>query len=362
MYKEGKARITTGSDAFLNPEARLSRDISVGFVKAFGKKGDSLLDATAATGIRGIRYGLETSAKRVTLLDINKKAYKVLAKNVKANKLKATVLNKSIQEFANTTDEKFNFIDLDPFGGAAPNIFDLMKLARDGTYMMITGTDTAVLCGAQHKACIRIYDARPMHNELCHEAGVRILIGYVARVAAQFGFGVRVLLAFSYLHYMRIMIRMEHGAERASSSVESLGHLYYCNNCTNMECKAGFFAYNSDCPLCKSRYEIAGKMWTGSIYDSGAVGTIKKYFEGNVDDKAELRFIETLAGEPDVPFYHSIPRLTRKMSMSAVSPARIAEALRKRGYSAAQTHMEKSCIKTDAPLAAIKEAMRSLQK
>jgi len=362
LYTEGKAKIAASDGAFLNPEGRLSRDISVAFVKAMSKRGDSMLDSTAATGIRGIRYALETNAKKVTLLDINEKVYKSLAKNVKANKIKANALNQSIQEFANTTEDKFEFVDLDPFGGAAPNIFDLMKVVKDGSYMMITGTDTAVLCGAQHKACVRIYDARPMHNELCHEAGIRILAGYVARVAAQFGYGIRILLSFSYLHYMRIIIRLEHGAESASSSVDRLGYLYYCNSCTNREITTGFFPRAGNCKLCGSMFETAGKMWMGGIYEKATVATIRKYFSANVEDKAELKFIETLADEPDIPFYHSIPKLTRKLSMSAVSPAGVVSALVKKGYSAALTHMENSCVKTDAPLKVIKDTIVSLQK
>ena len=360
MYVEGKAKIATGEHAFLNPEGKLSRDISVGFVRANAKRGASLLDATAATGIRGIRYYLETNAKRVTLLDINSDVYKALAKNVKTNKVKATALNQSIQEFANTTEDKFDFIDLDPFGGAAPNIFDLMKLAKDGTYMMVTGTDSAVLCGAQHSACIRIYDARPMHNELCHEAGIRILAGYVARVAAQFGLGIKVLVAFRYLHYMRIVIRIEHGAEKASESVGKLGYLYYCSSCMNREVGTGFFPRLSECSLCGTRYDIAGKMWLGSIHDKATIASLKKYFTVNVKDKAELRFMETLSNEPDLPFYYSIPKLTRKLSKTSVSPAGVADILKKKGYLAAATHMEVSCIRTDAPLKEVKDAIKLL--
>ena len=31
-----------------------------------------------------------------------------------------------------------------------------------------------------------------MHNELCHETGMRIMIGYIARTAAQFNLGIDV--------------------------------------------------------------------------------------------------------------------------------------------------------------------------
>ena len=62
-YKEGKAVIAAGN-AFLNPESRFSRDVSIAFASMVSKKGTRILDATTATGLRGIRYYKETKAKQ----------------------------------------------------------------------------------------------------------------------------------------------------------------------------------------------------------------------------------------------------------------------------------------------------------
>jgi len=88
---------------------------------------------------------------------------------------------------------------------------------------MVTATDVAVLCGADSKACMRLYDSKPIHNELCHESGMRVMIGYVARVAAQFGLGTDVELSVSYMHYMRTFIRFTHGAAAAYGSLAKMG-------------------------------------------------------------------------------------------------------------------------------------------
>jgi tRNA (guanine26-N2/guanine27-N2)-dimethyltransferase len=84
-----------------------------------------------------------------------------------------------------------------------------MKIAGNGTELMVTATDTAVLCGADREACMRLYDSRPIHNELCHESGMRTMVGYIARTAAQFNFGIKVALSFSYMHYIRAFVRLE---------------------------------------------------------------------------------------------------------------------------------------------------------
>ena len=71
MYSEGKANIKHYDKAFLNPKGKLSRDISVAYVAVLADKGSTVLDATSATGIRGIRYIKEANIGKVTFLDIN---------------------------------------------------------------------------------------------------------------------------------------------------------------------------------------------------------------------------------------------------------------------------------------------------
>ena len=75
MYSEGKANIKHYDKAFLNPKGKLSRDISVAYVAVLADKGSTVLDATSATGIRGIRYIKEANIGKVTFLDINIDAF-----------------------------------------------------------------------------------------------------------------------------------------------------------------------------------------------------------------------------------------------------------------------------------------------
>ena len=144
--EEGSASIVVGEGVFYNPRMSVLRDISVSFLNSLGK-GKKVIDCTSATGVRGIRYAIEAGAE-VTFLDINEKAYANSKANIRRNKLKSRALNKSLQEYANTARETYDAIDLDPFGSPAPCMYDAMKLARSGTTLMATATDTAVLCGA----------------------------------------------------------------------------------------------------------------------------------------------------------------------------------------------------------------------
>jgi N2,N2-dimethylguanosine tRNA methyltransferase len=356
MYSEGKANIKHYDKAFLNPKGKLSRDISVAYMAVLADKDSNALDATSATGIRGIRYIKEANIGKVTFLDINIDAYNTLMQNIRFNKVKrhAIAYSTSIQEFANLKGDKYDFIDLDPFGSAAPNIQDLLKVSKDGTRLMVTSTDTAVLCGAQEKACMRIYLARPMHNELCYEAGIRVLIGYIARLAGQFNYGIEVEASFSYLHYMRVFIRLVHGAAYAYKSISQLGYATYCNKCGNRNLDERAFP-EKKCTLCSSDLYIAGPLWTGSIYNHSIISNISKHMKENGYDKDAINFIGLMDSELDTPLYYSIPRLTKMMGIAAVSPLRVIECLIKHGYRASKTHMDIHAIRTDAGIDAVKK-------
>jgi tRNA (guanine26-N2/guanine27-N2)-dimethyltransferase len=360
MYKEGKAAIKYTKDSFLNPDALISRDISIAYVAAFADKKSSILDATSATGIRGIRYYLETKSRDVTLLEMNEKSFISTKKNVAFNKVKVKALGKSIQEFANSTDKKFDFIDLDPFGGVGPYVYDLMKISRSGTHLMITATDTAVLCGADYKACLRLYDARPMHNDLCQEVGLRLLIGYVARIAAQFNFGIEVNLSFSYLHYMRVFLQLHHGSKNALETIKNMGYVYYCNNCMHMKIEKSFLSTTNKCERCGNIVETAGKVWLGDLYNNEAVAAMIAQMKDGYSQNG-IDFLTKISKEEQIPLYYSIPRITGKMGIGAVSPNKVIDALVKKGFIASKTHLDKSSIKTDADIEEVKLCIRRAQ-
>ncbi len=350
MYTEGKARIRDSGKAFLNPVGKASRDLSVAYVKLLAERGSTLVDATAATGIRAIRYAKESGIRKPTILEINPTAYGAMRPNLTLNRVKADARNVSVQEFANTTDKRFDFIDLDPFGGITPYIFDLMKITNDDARLMVTATDTAVLCGADAKACMRLYDSKPIHNELCHESGMRVMIGYVARVAAQFGFGIDVELSVSYMHYMRSFIRLSHGAGAAYNSLAKMGYLKYCDRCCNRETEVGFLPKVTECGGCRTRMAAYGRMWMGGIKDQKVVDRLHSALKDDEGKKEAARLVSVIKEELDVPFYYDIPRLTKKVGMGSVSPYRVADALRKKGFKVSQTHMHKSSLKSDAGL------------
>lgn len=359
MYEEGKVKIKYSKIAFLNPKAEFLRDISVAYLNSIDQRYENLLDSTAATGIRGIRYSSEAKVKKITFLDINASAFSELNKNVKFNKLKnAKVINTSIQEFANSESEKFDIIDLDPFGGVSPYIFDLLKLCRDSTRLLITATDTAVLCGAHQKACLRLYLAKPMHNELCHEVGLRILIGYIASLAAQFEFGIETELSVMHGTYARVFLKLNKGSEAALNSIGDLGYAYYCEKCGNRFIKKEFLSSGEKCKFCDYKMLAAGKIWAGELKNKKLSEKIFKEISKANYSKESSKIMEKINAEVDLPLYYSIPDETKRLHMESVSPAIVMKKLEKLGYSASTTHLHDSSIKTEADIKTIQKILK----
>jgi len=361
IVKEGRASIEVKEGIFYNPKMTGLRDLSVLFLNSMGLKGYSLLDTTSATGIRGIRYRLEAGAKKVTFLDINKKAYLNTKANIRRNKIKGTALDMSIQQFCNMAEEHFEVIDLDPFGSAAPYVYDLLKAAKDGTVLMVTGTDTAVLCGATPLACYKNYGAMPMHNELCHEAGIRILIGFIAKLAAQFNFGIEVKMAISNLHYMRVFLLLRHGAKEAVESVREMGFAGACGSCRSFSYAKGLVPRIGDaCKNCGAQMQLFGPLWLGKIQDKKVIAKMAKDAPADMET-GMVRLVERINEELDLPFYYSVPKITRQLGIGSVSKKLVIAALAKK-HTVSETHFDNDAIKTDASISEIIKAVKSVSK
>ncbi|MDE1823958.1 MAG: methyltransferase [Candidatus Micrarchaeota archaeon] len=355
--KEGKASINAGNGVFFNPKMKKLRDMSVLFVKALNKKQPaSFLDCTAATGVRAIRYAKEAGIRNITTIDMNKDAYKSMRKNLSANNVKAKALNMSIQEYANTTTEKFDIIDLDPFGTPSPHVFDVMKISKDGTALMITATDTAVLCGAHEAACMKTYGSKPMHNELCKESGIRILLNFISRNAAVFNFGAEPLLSISDMHYMRVFVRLSAGAKEALASIKENGFACFCGSCRNFSLSKGIAPKLSPkCANCSKAMEPYGPMWLGKLQSKEMIGKMLKLVNDPYEGEKELRMMQ---GELDMPFFYSIPRMTKSLHMSSVSPEAVRMRLEKMGIAATRTQFDKDALKTTGTVSEVIKAIR----
>src|SRR6056297_4157590 len=198
-----------GADVFFNPVQELNRDLTVAALRAYRERTPRVgtyLDATAASGIRGVRAaadGWETS-----LCDVNDDAVALCRANLDENDLDGAVHHENAN--VRMHSEAFDVVDLDPFGTPIP----FADAAVQGTkhLLCVTATDTAPLCGAHFESGVRRYSAVPRNTEYHAEMGLRVLLSALVRTAARYDLAATPVLSHATNHYARTYLRLESGA------------------------------------------------------------------------------------------------------------------------------------------------------
>lgn len=252
--------------------------------------------------------------------------------------------------------EKFDAIDLDPFGSPAPFVLAATMAAADGGVLSVTATDAAVLCGVYPAVSVRRYGALAVRSEFVHETGLRILLGYAARMGGVNDIGIEPIAAHSTLHYLRVLLRIKRGAARADESVGRLGYVTQCNGC-------GWRASGpiplDRCPHCRLRVRSAGPLWTGKLVDEQIAFEASGFCE-EAGWKEAAAILRSLKGLDDFPtFSYSPERVCSRLRIPSVPTHGAIDALVGSGFSAARQPFEENGIKTSASYAEFVRALRT---
>lgn len=338
---EGKAmvfapkgeKISKKLPVFYNPAMKLNRDISVCLLDCAGSRGMQIALPLAGTGVRGIRFLLEldkSMIKSISMNDYDEKAANVINRNLKLNNIKKSGKVSVAKKDANLfllESSGFDYIDIDPFG--SPNYFldsAVKRLARKGI-LAVTATDTSALAGSFPSACARKYWASPLRNEIRHEAGLRILIRKVQLIGAQFDKALTPIYSYSEQHYMRAFFRCEKGKRRADKILESHGTL-----------------------------QEAGPMWLGQLWDKKLASDISK--------KSSEKMLKTISAEAKVGSagFHDMHKLCKRNRIRQIpKTSEIIRQLKKRKFSAAQTHFSPNGIRSSADEKEILKIIKSIR-
>jgi tRNA (guanine26-N2/guanine27-N2)-dimethyltransferase len=343
---------------FYNPNMRFCRSISSLAVGAIGEPLE-VVDAFCASGIRGIRYAKENpNVTKLSSIDIEKTAVKAAVKNAKSVKIKAKGIADNITMAAFDMDA--DFLEIDPFGTPSPYLADSMRFfnPKKIAYLSATATDVAVLCGGKVAATMKNYQAKPLNCSFTHEVGLRILMRRIVDVAAEFNLGIEPLISFSDQHYLKAIFRMIRGAEPAYESQKKSGHISFCKKCGWRD--ASKFP-SSVCGFCSSEIEWAGPLWLGELHSLPFVMKMQDLnSERKYADKPKLsQFLSLMEGEVGMPpHYYNIHELCKLNKIQPVPKFEAAlKALASRGFKAKRTHFSPICMKTDAPMQEVLEAM-----
>ncbi len=383
-----------------------------------------ILDALSASGLRALRYAHEIPfVTSVTANDLSHSASKSIKQNVDYNEVqdKVSVTNEDAlalmyraiaDDLSSPRDRsgkpkktnKFDVIDLDPYGTAAP-FFDaaIQSVRDDGGLLCVTCTDSAVWAGHSYsEKTFALYGGTPIHGMHSHEAGLRLILNAIATSGARYGLTIEPLLSLSIDFYTKVFVKVS----KSPQAVKFLGAktmlVYSCDSgcgawetqylmrtkaVPNKKATGAFYKYvialgptvDRMCQHCGQKMHINGPMYGGHIHSrdfvekllkqipnasSDVYGTLPR-LEGMLQNVLEEiipgpeetapvdpRDAEYAKTDP-YPFYIIPGKLGSVVSCSTPGDDMFKGALKHLGYIAGRSHCRPGSIKTDAPWSTI---------
>lgn len=320
---------------FFNGQMAFNRDVSVMLFRALEMKGLAL-DAMAATGARGTRIAHECPGDYTMVInDRDSEAFQYIEANIQLNSLRnCDASNQDLR--CHLASRVYDYIDIDPFGTPVPFVQAALQGLKRKGILAITATDTAPLAGTHAKKCMRRYMAKPLRNMFGHETGLRILIGYLAREAAQLDKGIRPILCFYADHYFRCFLRVPENAAAAEESLSHLGYLSY-DTVTHERSVHG-----------EPSARAHGPLWLGPLYDHEMLSRMTPD-EGMQESARCAKYLELWRGELGTPFFYENNELSSMLRTSPPELERIIDRMAAEGK-ASRTHFSPTGFKTDLPL------------
>ncbi len=300
-------------EVFYNPEQALSRDFSI---LVYGSYGYEVLDSMCATGARAVRL----SAYRIPVVanDQSKRAVFLTELNRLHNRRDFRIENARAEVLFHR--ERFDAVDVDPFGSPAPFLHCALRSARK--LVGVAATDTAALSGTYPRVGWRRYGVRTEKVANHNEMGVRGLIGFAVREAAKLEMGAKPVFAHAYRHFYRVYLEIREGAGRADRSLEMLDN--------------------------------RGR-WAGNLWDRNLLSRMKKVRLVPGHRKTEKHFELILQEAPlgDRPYFE-LHSLCSELKISPANMGAVLEAVQ-----GVKTHFSPTGFRTKLPREEVVEALKS---
>ncbi|PBP19946.1 dimethylguanosine tRNA methyltransferase [Diplocarpon rosae] len=388
-----------------------------------------ILDALSATGLRALRYAHEIPfATSITANDLLPEATETIEMNVKHNKLedKITALtsNAMVYMYSKVGEEckdekgrprastKYDVIDLDPYGTAAPFLDAAVQAVRDdGGLLCVTCTDAGVWAsnGYPEKA-FSLYGGTTIKGPQSHEGGLRLILHAIATSAARYGMAMEPLLSLSIDFYARVFVRIHKSPAEVKFLAGNTMLVYNCDTGCGawttqtvgrnrlVEDKKGTYYWKhvygqgpsapEHCKHCGSKTHIAGPMYAGPIHNpdfikrvlDGLPGLSKDTYqttsriEGMLTSAMEEIFLDVEdsnsptakaktgrwdpAALDPAPFLFIPSALSKVIHCITPIENAIRGAIRNLGYHVTRSHTKPGSLKTNAPWEVIWEIMR----
>ena len=370
---EGKFE-PTRLKVFYNPLMEFNRDLSVIALQAYidlyaPHKPVKILEPLSATGIRGIRYVLELEdVDEVIINDLNSLSLMFMKKNTQLNGVeeKVKIFNKDASSLIHYLHREeptpISIIDLDPYGSPAPFAEAALSLLGHRGLLAATATDLAVLGGSKKWKALKRYWVKLTDVPQKKEVAVRVLLGYLAKIAAAHDKIIKPLLSYYADHYIRVYILVERNASKAVKFLdENLGYMIYCK----WSGKAFLASEPELCNTIGDKGVSLGPLWIDNFIDMNFIEYMAELFQSRFSylstSKRIKKLLSLLSREATLQkkVYQYIPAIASKVTNRLPRLSKLLECLRDKGFEASRTHFDPMGIRT---LASYSELILCIQK
>ncbi|XP_022382517.1 tRNA (guanine(26)-N(2))-dimethyltransferase isoform X2 [Enhydra lutris kenyoni] len=325
------------------------------------EEGLRVLEGLAASGLRSIRFAREVPGlQSVVANDASARAVDLICRNVQLNgvahlvhprQADARMLMYQHQKLS----ERFDVIDLDPYGSPAPFLDAAVQAVSEGGLLCVTCTDMAVLAGNSGETCYSKYGAMALKSRACHEMALRIVLHSLDLRANCYQRFVVPLLSVSADFYVRVFVRVFTGQAKVKASAR-VKFSAACGPPVAPECEH-----------CGQRHQLGGPLWAEPIHDLDFVGRVLEAVStnpGRFHTAERIRGVLSVITEelPDVPLYYTLDQLSSTIRCSTPSLLQLRSALLHAGFRVSLSHACKNAVKTDAPSSALWDIMRCWEK
>ncbi len=362
-------------EVFYNFHQEINRDFSVLTLRAYGrinaKKNLIVCEPLCGSGIRSIRYELETPTSSIYCNDINSNAVNITQKNInrlpRTSAKKIQLFNMDCNSFLQTLNEKkiiFDFIDIDPFGTPIPFVQNSIQLVNLQGLLAFTATDLASLVGLYPRALYAKYGMSHFDTRIgnIHEIAARALITGIQHVGLTIGQSLIPIVSFYHRHFVRCFLIRNRGVDGV---IDKTGFIHLCTRC-----QARFVSFlggkRTECPACDcSNGMKVGPLYLGRIQDPEYLSTMlhDEHLQ-NVGTRKRLHKILPLMIEEtsvDIPWSFDIQKLAKKARVPVPPLSQIMKVLNEIGYKCCKTHYSGTSLKTNANEAEICSVISSLR-
>jgi tRNA (guanine26-N2/guanine27-N2)-dimethyltransferase len=352
----GEATDGKQDGVFFNPEMELNRDLTVATLRAYRDRhepAESYLDATAASGARGVRAAAD--GWDVTMCDVDPDAVALSEANLDRNDCEGTVRHADAN--VEMHRRRYDVVDVDPFGTPVPFADAAARSARG--LLCVTATDTAPLCGAHFESGVRKYGVVPRNTEFHPEMGTRTLLSASIRTAARYDVAATPVFTHATSHYVRTYLALDSGASKANDRIDQMGYVDWCNHCYWRDHEYGLIADPiEECPHCGHATQTAGPLWLGPTHDQSFAAAVRERVTDAMGEATKARRLcDRLEVERHDPTHYDQHELYGNWGESAIGMDEFLDALRDAGHSASRSHYGGTTFKTPASVGEIRDAV-----